>query len=129
MSGPDQSIVDLIRKAVRDAQDLVHSEIALAKAELREEGRRVGVAAALLAGAAVAGVMGFAFLLATLAWAVSAGFEWPVWSGFALVTALMCIVAVALAYVGRRKLVAERHLPRTADTMKENAQWIRARTS
>jgi hypothetical protein len=39
------------------------------------------------------------------------------------------LLAPVLAYAGRRQLVAGRHLPRTTDTMKENAQWIRARTS
>ena len=63
----DTSIVDDIRSAVRDAQDLVRGEIALAKAEARQEVRRLGAGAALLAGAALAGVIGIVFLLTTLA--------------------------------------------------------------
>jgi Flp pilus assembly protein TadB len=125
----DQSIADLIRTAVRDVQDLVRSEIALAKAELREEGRRLGVGVGLIAGAAVAGVLMLAFLMSTLAWGLAAAFAWPVWIGFAVATGVLLLVAVVMALAGRRRLAAGRHLPKTTDTMKETAQWIRARTS
>lgn len=129
MAEYDQSVVDLIRTAVRDAQDLVRSEIALAKAELREEGRRLGLGAALLAAAAVAGVVAFVFLMTALAWGLAAAFAWPVWIGFAAVTVLLLLTTAVLAYAGRRKLVTERRLPKTAATMKETTEWIRARTS
>ena len=39
MNGYDQTIPDLIRTTIHDAQDLVRGEIALAKAELRQEVR------------------------------------------------------------------------------------------
>ena len=54
MATYEPSIADVIRNAIRDAQDLVRSEVALAKAEVREEVRRVSVGAGLLAGAALA---------------------------------------------------------------------------
>ncbi len=129
MADHDQSISDLIRAAVRDAQDLVASEIALAKAEFREEVRRLGLAAAFLVAAAVAGVLGLTFLLSTLAWGLATAFQWPVWVGFAIVAVLTLLLAAILAYAGRRKLIAGRHLPQTTDTLRENKQWIRARTS
>ena len=125
----DQSIIDIIKTTVRDAQDLVRSEIALAKAELREEGRRVGRGIGMLAAAAVAGVLALIFLMSTLAWGMADAFQWPAWGGFAAVTALLVIVTAVLALLGRRQLMTERHLPKTTDTMKENSQWIRARTS
>ena len=129
MATYDSSIADVIKSAVRDAQELVHSEIALAKAEAREEVRRLGAGAALLAGAAVAGVMALIFLFTTIAWALSEGLGWPRWAGFGAVTVLMLIAAGILAYVGRARLGRERHMPLTVDTMKESMQWMRARTS
>jgi hypothetical protein len=83
----------------------------------------------MLAGAALAGVIGLVFLLTTLAWGLSEGLGWPVWTGFGIVTALTLIAAGALAYVGRARLGRERHMPLTVDTVKENMQWMRARTS
>lgn len=129
MAGYEQSIVDVVKSAVRDAQDLVRSEIALAKSELSQEGRRLAMGLALLVGAAVCAVLGLVLLMTTIAWGLAAALQWPVWAGFGIVTALMLIAALVLAMVGKRRLVAERHLPMTMDIMKENAEWIRHRTS
>jgi uncharacterized membrane protein YqjE len=129
MATYEPSIADLIKSAVRDAQDLVRGEIALAKAEAREEASRLGMAAALLAGAAFAALLGIALLMTTLAWALSETLDWPVWAGFAVVTLLALVAAGGLGYAGRSRLSAARHMPRTVDTLKENMEWMRARTS
>jgi hypothetical protein len=129
MATHDLSTVELLKSAVRDAQDLVRAEIALAKTEARAEIKRVGAGAAMLAGAAVAAVIGVVLLLTTLAWGISEGFGWPVWAGFAVVTLLALIATAALAYAGLARLRSERHMPLTVDTFKESMQWMRARTS
>jgi hypothetical protein len=129
MATHDASITEVIKATVRDAQDLVRGEIALAKAEARDELRRLGAGAALLAGAALAGAIGIILLLTAIAWGISEGLGWPVWAGFGIVTALALIVAGALAYVGRARLRRRWQMPLTADTLKENMQWMRARTS
>ena len=97
MATQDASITDVIKTAVRDAQDLVRGEIALAKAEARQEVRRLGAGAALLAGAALAGVIGIILLLTAAAWGISEGLGWPVWAGIAIVTAVELNDAGALA--------------------------------
>jgi uncharacterized membrane protein YqjE len=129
MANHDSSIAEVIRDAVRDAQDLVRGEIALAKAEAREEVSRLGMGAAMLAGAALAAVIGIIFLLTAVAWAISEVAGWPVWAGFAIVTLLTLLSAGVLGYVGRNRLSKGRHMPRTVDTVKENLEWMRARTS
>lgn len=128
MASHEPSIADVIKSALRDAQDLVRGEIALAKAEAREELGRISTGAALLAGAAAAAVLGLVFLLATIAWAISEVLAWPVWAGFGIVTVLALILAGILAYMGKSRLTAARHMPRTIDTLKENMEWMRART-
>jgi hypothetical protein len=65
----------------------------------------------------------------TVAWGISEGIGWPVWAGLAIVTLLMIVTAAALTYVGRRRFSAQPAMPLTVDTLKENAKWIRARTS
>ena len=129
MADHDSSIAEVLKDAVRDAQDLVRGEIALAKAEAREEVSRLGVSAALLAGAAVAAVIALVLLMTTMAWAISEVSGWPVWVGFGSVTVLTFLIAAALGVVGRNRLTSARHMPRTVDTLKENVQWMRARTS
>lgn len=129
MAEYEQTIPEVIKSAIRDAQDLVRGEIALAKSELRAEVKRMAAGAGALAAAAVMAVVAVVFLFATIAWAIADIAAWPLWAGLGLVTLLVVVIAAGLAAVGRRRLVAERHLPLTVDTMKENAKWIRARTS
>jgi len=123
------SIAEVIRNAIRDGQELVRSELALAKAEVRGEVRRVGMGVGLLAGAVFAAGVCIVLLMTTIAWAIADVLTWPVWAGFAIVTLLMLVVAAILAYVGKRRLTAARHMPQTVDTLKENIEWMRARTS
>ena len=123
------SITDVIKSAIQDAQELVRSEIALAKAEARQEVSRLSAGAALLAGAALAAILGLVFLFTALAWAISELLLWPAWAGFAIVTLVLLLAAGGLFYVGRSRMRADRRMPHTVDTMKENMQWMRARTS
>jgi hypothetical protein len=127
MNEYDQSIADVLRRTLRDAQDLVRGEIALAKAELRQEVRRAGVAVAALAAAAVAGLIGIIFLLTAAASGISAAAGWPAWTGFAIVAGVVLMAAAVLAVVGKKRFNGERHMPLTVDTLKENMEWTRAR--
>jgi uncharacterized membrane protein YqjE len=129
MSTQDSSITDFVKQALRDAQELVRGEIALAKAEAREEVGRVGIGLGLIASAMVSAVIGVVFLMTTIAWGISEGLAWPVWSGFGIVTIVMLLIAAVLGIVGKKRFTAERHMPRTVDTLKENIEWMRARTS
>jgi Flp pilus assembly protein TadB len=129
MGGYEQSITDVIKSTIQDAQDLVRTEILLAKTELRQEVRRFGAGAAQLAAAAVAGLVAVMFLLGALAWAIPQLAGWPVWTGFAIVGAIMLIIAVVLAMMGKKQFNGERAMPLTLDTMKENMQWTRAQRS
>ena len=129
MAAQDQSIVDLLKTAMSDAQELIRSELALAKAEVRQEVSRIQVGFGAFAGAAIAAIVAVVLLAITVALGISEGFGWPVWVGFAIVTLLMMVTAAALAYLGRRRFSAQHAMPLTVDTLKENAKWIRARTS
>ena len=125
----EQSILDVVKSAIRDAQDLVRGEIALAKSELRGELKKMAAGAGALAAAAVMAIVALVFFFATIAWAIADVAEWPMWAGLGIVTLLAGLIAATLAAFGRARLAAQRHLPLTVDTMKENAKWIGARTS
>jgi hypothetical protein len=129
MQAQNQSIADVIRTAIHDAQDLVRGEIALAKAEMRQEVSRISGAAGMLAAAAVAALLAVVAALFAIAWGISEGLGWPAWAGFAIVTVVVALAAGVLGYIGKRRLSAERHMPLTVDTLKENMKWMRARTS
>jgi hypothetical protein len=125
----DQSIAGAIRSTIADAQDLVRGEIALAKAELREEARRMAVGAAALGAAGVAAIVAVVFLLIAAAWALSSLFPASPWAGFAIVGGALLLIAVVLGMIGKRRFNGQRYLPLTQDTMKENMAWTRARKS
>jgi len=129
MATYDSSIAEDIKRAFRDAQALITGEIALAQAEAREEARKVGAGAALLAVGAFCGVMSLVLLLTTIALGLSEALAWPLWAGFGIVTVLTLIAAGVLAYVGWSRLGRERHMARTVDSFKESMKWMRARTS
>jgi hypothetical protein len=54
---------------------------------------------------------------------------WPVWAGFAIVGGLALVGAVVMGLAGRTHFTGRRRMPHTTDTMKENMEWMRARTS
>lgn len=124
----DPSIADLLKSTIHDAQELLRVEIALAKAELRSEAKTVAAGVAAFAAAGIAALVGVVFLLTALAWAIPPLLGWPIWTGFAMVGVLVAMAAVGLALIGRNKFNGQRHMPLTTETMKENLQWMRART-
>src|SRR5262245_36286633 len=119
MAEYESTILDVVKSAIRDAQDLVRGEIALAKCELRDELKQLATGAGAFVGAAVMGVVAVVFLLATIAWAIATVAEWPVWAGLGIVTLLAVLIGAALFALGRARFAAKRHLPLTVDTMRE----------
>lgn len=126
----DVSTRDLIRSLFDDVTELVHKEVALARAEVTIELRKAiragvvaGVAVALLAG-------GLLLLLTTAGLAISSANGWPTWAGVLIIGGaavilglFLCVPAWTLAR--RVRVVPEQ----TLESMKENMQWMSARTS
>jgi hypothetical protein len=129
MTAYDESLAAALKRAVQDAQELISAEVALAKAELRAEVRRIAMAAGALAGAAVAALMALVFVLTAAAWGIADWLEWPAWAGFAGVALVLALAAAALGLIARARVVGRQPMPLTVETLKENAQWMRARTS
>jgi VIT1/CCC1 family predicted Fe2+/Mn2+ transporter len=126
----DASLSTLLSGIVGDAQELVRKEIALARQEVREEisaAKDAGTALAI-SGAVLA--IGGLFLLITLALGLADLFDWPAWAGFGLVGAVCAIVGAVLLSSGRQRLKQVHPVPeRTVETMKENIEWIKDRTT
>ena len=95
VNGSEPSIGDLVAQAIRDATQLVKCELALAKLELREDAKRLGLAAALVAIAAFTGCL----ILVLLCFAFVAGLVtlgiWT-WAAF-LIVAGVCLLLAAVA--------------------------------
>jgi hypothetical protein len=128
MASQNESIPDLIRGTVRDGIGLLRDEIVLVRTELREEFTRIKSGLMTAVAAAIVGVLAAIMLLNTMAWGLAYAFEWPPWAGFAIVALPLTVAAVVLAMMGRTRLARDRYLPKSVETLKENAEWIRART-
>src|SRR4029434_1100704 len=113
---------------IEDGIGIVRDEILLARTELREEVVRVKSGLIAMVSAAIAGVLAVIMILNTIAWGAAYAFEWPTWAGFAVVALPLVVIAAALAMLARSSLSHDRYMPKSIDTLKENAEWIRART-
>jgi len=129
MAEHTESIPSLIRSVLNDARELIREELALAKAELREEvsaGRRV---AAAFVAAALLALLGLVLLSVALGGAVADLFDLPTWAGLGIVAVIMAAAAFVVANRGRAQLANIRGLPKTQETLRENITWMQSKSS
>ncbi len=124
-----ESTTSLLQHVIDDARELFREEVALARAELREE--ISGWAAAGVAMAAGVAVLGAAvlFILVGCALGISNGFHWPNWAGFLIVGGVLAVVGGIGVAVGRDRAKRILMLPKTTDTVKETSAWMKDRIS
>ena len=94
-AGSDQSLGELVAQAAKDVSQLIRGEMNLAKAELRVDVRRIGVAVALLGMAAFVGCLMLVLLCFAFAYGLVALGIWT-WASF-LIVAGVCLALIALA--------------------------------
>jgi len=128
MAPHEESIADLIRGTIRDGIGLVRDEILLARTEMREEVVRIKGGLLTVLAAIGFGVLAVVMLLEAIAWGASYAFGWPAWAGFAVVALPLMVIAGVLAMMSRSMLSRERFMPKSVDSLKESAEWLRART-
>ncbi len=93
---------ELVSRATRQISELVHKEMALAKAELADKGKQAGVGAGLFGGAGLIAV----YAGATLIGAAVAGLAvvWPTWLSALVIGVVLLAIAGVLALVGRKRM-------------------------
>jgi len=126
----DPSLASLLSGIVGDAQVLVRQEIALARQEIREEisnAKDAGISLAIAGGVlAVGGLL----LVLTLAQALAYFLHWPVWAGYGVVGIVLAIAGYILLSSAQRRMKQINPMPeKTVETLKENVEWIKDRTT
>jgi uncharacterized membrane protein YccC len=133
MANPDfvqESIGSLIRGILTDMQTLIREEIALARAEIREQAGRARAAALSFGIAAAALVFGAIFLLVAIALGIAYLLGWPAWTGFLIMALVLCSGGYFTLSSGRKQLANVHAVPEeTVTTLKENSEWIAKRLS
>ena len=129
MAEQSASVPTLIRDVVGDARQLIHDEILLARAEVKEQTGDAKAIGLLFGVSAVLALTGLVLLAVTLGAAIADVFNWPTWAGFGIVTILAVLAAYVLLGRGRAKLSNLEILPRTKASVRENIAWIQSKSS
>jgi uncharacterized membrane protein YqjE len=98
---PGASTSDLVSRAAAQISTLVRDELALAKLELTEKGKRAAIGGGLFGGAGVLGLYGLGLLMALAV--VLLALVWPLWL---VVLVVVFAAAGSAALLGRQKLQA-----------------------
>lgn len=120
----EPSIGDLVSQAVRDVTQLVRCELALAKLELRDDVKRLGLAAGLLVITAVAGCL----ILVMLCFALAEGLvalgltRWEAFLTVAVALLLLSAAAIGIAYLRVSNMTG---LRKTRETVTEGLGMLR----
>jgi len=130
-TGSEQSLTTLVSGIINDAETLMKQEVALAKTELKEEMKKTKealVSLAVGAGVAALGGLMLTFMVVHLITWVSSN-AIPLWVSYAIVGGVLAVTGAVLVFTGTRR-AEDIHLvpPQTAQTMRENVQWIKNQT-
>lgn len=121
-----QTTRELIHDVISDVQEIIRSEVRLAKAEVKEEGSKAGGAAGMFAGAGVLALFGVGLIesMGVALWAMLT----PLWIAF-LIMAVINLSAGGILYAAGRDRWRKVHpLPKTVSSIQEDVEWARNQT-
>ena len=123
----DRTFSDVLQDILRNLQEIVRSEVRLAKAEIRDEAVQAGSSALWVAAGAVAALCAWMFLSWTAVYALAAFMS--MWAATLAVAVTLAIVAGVLLVIGVRRFKRIQPIPaRTVETLKENLEWMKQST-
>jgi len=123
----ERSVSDVLRDIFGNLQDIVRSEVQLAKVEFRTESAQAAKAGKPLIAGAVLSCYAGGLLLLALVYGLSLVLQ-P-WLAALTVGMLVSVLAAILISMGRARLRMVAPKPeKTIKTMKENVQWLKDQT-
>ncbi|MGD0924228.1 MAG: phage holin family protein [Streptosporangiaceae bacterium] len=120
----EPSIGDLVSQAVRDVTQLVKCELALAKLELRDDAKRLGLAAALLAITAFTGCLILVLLCFAFVYGLVTLGIWT-WAAFLIVAGVCVLLAGVAVLVVIVKVRGVSGLRKTRQTVQEDLALLK----
>lgn len=122
----DRSLSEILQNIGGNVQEIVRSEIRLAKAEAKEELTKSAKAGSSLASGAALALYALGFLLLAVTFALE--IVLPAWLSALIVSAAVGAIAAALISSGIKKMRRVSPTPeKTIGSVKENVQWARDR--
>jgi uncharacterized membrane protein YqjE len=120
----DRALLDVLTDILGNLEDIVRSELRLAKAELTDELRSAKSSVLGLGIAILASTLTFLFLLLSAMYALR--LLLAPWGAALVVAAATALVSVVAFAISARHMRARRNIrPTTAASVKENLQWAR----
>lgn len=117
------STAELVSQAAGQMSTLVRSELALAKAELIEKGRKLGVGAGMLAAAGLFGLFTFGLVIALIVAVLD--IDWPLWLAVFVPMIVLGLLTLTLAGLGIRRLRAGASAPQAAGRVRDDIQSMK----
>src|SRR5689334_8972146 len=102
MSSEDRSISNVLEDIVGDVQQIIRSEVRLAKTEVQEATARAGKATGILAGGVVMALFALGFLLVAGMFALELVVD--AWLAAVIVTAVVGVIASVLVNMGLKRI-------------------------
>lgn len=123
----DRSVADLLKGIVDNVQEIIRSEVKLARAEINEEASKAASAGRSFGIAAVFGLFAGGFLFFTIYQALA--LFMPAWGAALCVTILTGIVAAVMFTSGKKLWNQVNAKPeKTIESVKENVAWLKDQT-
>jgi uncharacterized membrane protein YqjE len=123
----DRSAGDVLKDIVANLQEIIRSEVRLARVEIREETRKMANAGSMLAAGAVLGLYALFFIFLATVYVLTT-YVSPA-AAAAIVGIALAVVAGVLVSVGRGRLKNVSPKPeKTIDSVKENIEWLKGQT-
>ena len=133
-NGHNESLPNLLSRLGDDVMQLINSQLALFKVEVREEAQAYARGGAMIALGAVIATIGFALLNVAVAFGVStlfagAGFSQPASYalGFIVTGAFYLLLGGILMLVMKNRLAKQQLVPpRTVQELRKDKQWLKS---
>ena len=123
----ERSVSDVLHDIVGNLQDIVRSEISLAKAEIKTEAGKAANASKILAAGAVFLLYAGGLILLAMVYALSMVLQ-P-WLAALVVGALVSVFGAIFMSAGRRRMQVIHPSPeRAIKNVKENVEWLKDQT-
>ena len=124
----DRPIGELMQQLAQETSTLVRQELELAKAEMRQKGRKAGPGFGMWGAAGVVALAALGALTAFFILALDGAM--PNWAAALIVAAVYGAIAAILYFQGREK-VREAGPPvpeQTVESVKEDVEWAKTQT-
>ena len=121
----EQPVGQLLKQLSEQTSTLVKQELALARAEMTQKGKKLGMGVGLIGGGGLAALLALGSFTAFLILVLSEAMDG--WLAALIVTLLWAAVAGVLALIGKERIEEAPPLTpeQTIDTLKEDAEWAK----